>query len=310
MDNRININVVTDLLEKDFNMALDKMNKFGKAVYHCPPGIVADDTTKLLIYNTLGEKVAFLICSLQKYSDIPERSLYYSKQIKKALGADAGKVVLEPLIHGKTEGIIYILWPYCNPVSTNRFLKRIQLFKLKPALFNWIKLSTQLTLKKPTSNELEKRFLIPLTTLIKNTGIDTTIYNEIDATITRLKNDTWKPYFVMAHNDLWLNNILLKGNSWDDFVIIDWAGGRLKSYGIYDLVRISKDMNLSEKQFHSEIKKHCKILECEIEDSKSYLLSSLAYLGMNLDQFPEDKYLALVKTCSNYLFSSLKSITT
>lgn len=307
MDNRVEIKLVADLLKKEFNDVSIGGKELERAVYLCPPRKVVDDTTKILICDKKHKKVAVLICSFLKYSDLPERNFNYAVQIKKALGPEVGKIVLEPLFYGRKEGVSFAAWPYCTPISSNKVLKYIQLSRLKPVLFKWMKLSTKLTLNNPDDGELENDFLIPLTNLLKRKELGEIICNEIYLTIKKLNSGIWKPFFVMAHNDLWLNNILLKEKWWKEFVLIDWAGGRLKSYAIYDLVRISRDLNIPQKVFYNELAALCKILECEIEDSKSYLLSSLAHLGMNLDQFPENRYLELTKSCCNYLFSAVRS---
>lgn len=305
INKRIDLQFVTNTLRTDLNIILGTKDEFGRAVHLSPVGEVIDDTTKILILDKNNRKFAVLICSLEKYSNLPEKSLVNSKKIKRALGPKQGNVLLDPLMYGSKGGVNYVFWPYCNPISPNPVLKRVQLLVLKPALFRWLRSTTHFTLTEPTPDELKINYLIPLINLSKNKKIGALIREEVHHTINKLNTSIWKPFFVMAHNDLWINNILIRDNKWNDFVIIDWAGAELKSYAIYDLVRVSKSLRLSERKFHNELIAHCNILRCELEDAKSYLLSSLAYLGMNLGRFPENNFLQLTKQCCNYLFSSL-----
>jgi len=306
MSHRVDLELVLQIIGIDLHDSLKDNGGLGKAYYIGKPKSVVDDTTKILIHNRKGKKVAVLICSYIKYSDLPERNLRYSQEIKHLLGPEIGDVILSPLLYGRERGVSYAVWPYCNPISRNRFIKRTQLYLIRKSIFRWLRNITQLTKQKPSPTELVNDFLIPLEILSKNKKISIRIRKEIGNTIRRLNEKKWTPYFILAHNDLWYDNFLLKKNR-NNITIIDWAGAKEKSYAINDLTKIFRTGNFSLKEFRGELEEHCKILRCDLEDSKGYLLSSFAFLGENLDQFPENRYLGLVETSCNYLFTALDS---
>jgi len=305
MDYRVELKNILEVLELEifFNNG-----ELGKAVYLFPPKKVIDDTTKILIFNKKREKIAVLICSYTKYSILPERNLKKSQKIKQFLGLEVSNVIIDPLLYGNKNGISFVVWPYYYPLSRNTLLKNIQFYKIKKPILNWLRELIRLTLKKPTKREISNRFLIPLQNLHSNYNLSSSIKDEICNSIGRLKNGGWNPFFSLAHNDLWSGNILLKRKNGKEIFIIDWGGSSMKSYPINDLSSVFRRLNYSRKDFVKELKIHSEILNCELEDTKSYLLSSLASLGMNLDQFPEERFLQVVESSCNYLFSALDSV--
>ena len=108
------------------------------------------------------------------------------------------------------------------------------------------------------------------------------------AALGRLEARAWEPRFCMMHGDLWKGNVLLAPGyrRWNQFALIDWGASMVHGYAIYDLLRLAMSMGLSGRRLEREVSRHCKILGCDIIDAQSYLLASLGYIGMNLDQLP------------------------
>ena len=50
---------------------------------------------------------------------------------------------------------------------------------------------------------------------------------------------------------------------------------------------------MSPARLRSELEIHCQILGCDIVDAPSYTAAALGALGLNLEHFPEDRYVQL-----------------
>lgn len=307
MSYRVDLKPILTIIQDELTEFLEDKGGFGGIEYLCESKDISDDTTKILIKNKRDKNVAILLCSYTKYSDIPKRNMKYSQEIKHSIGPEAGDVILNPILSGVRDGISYVVWPYCNPINSNPILKRVQLLSIRRSIFHWLRTTTQETMQKPNTEELKSDFLIPLEHLYKNEKIGVHIKKEVYNTIEKLNDKRWVPYYVLAHNDLWTGNILLNKSEKYRFVIIDWAGAKLKSFAISDIITLFINANFSKKRLKKELKILCDILKCNIDDTKCYVLSSFAYLGMNLGQFPENRYIEAVNTFYNYLCSTLES---
>ncbi|MEZ6192172.1 MAG: phosphotransferase [Phycisphaerales bacterium] len=63
--------------------------------------------------------------------------------------------------------------------------------------------------------------------------------------IRGLEQGRWKPRFVLMHNDLWKDNILLDDEG--RIAVIDWPGSTVKGYAMYDLVRLADSFGFSDR---------------------------------------------------------------
>jgi hypothetical protein len=264
-----------------------------------------DDTTKIVIFDKNNIEAAFLLCSFSKFGTIPTRNSKKSAEIKKNLGEELGSVLLEPIISGEVGGVDYAVWPYCQPLKSHFISRKFQMLQLKPIIFSWLRDATKVSMCEVSESELQNNFINPLKRLAVKDKIRKDVKNEISFQIKSLEEQDWKPFFVLAHNDLWQDNILVNtkntGNPFHGLTIIDWAGANYNSFAMYDLVRLALSLDLSKHKFKHELVLHCEILGCNKRDSLGYLLASFAFLAENLDQFPEDMFIKVVHESFDYL---------
>jgi len=300
-----------DNIKGDLEMALSGVGGFSYAEVLDGDITVSDATTKIYVYNKSNVKVAFLLCGYSQYSDINRRHLLNNQNFKSQLSKDSGSVFLEPFLVGYVAGIDYTIWPICEPLgsNTNFFLRKIQEFKYQPLVLKWLRTVNKESQVLASDSEVINDFIIPLQELFERDGVQKKLKEEIKCQINNLQDCSWRPLFVLAHNDFWEGNVLIDPKSMDNkykgLTIIDWAGGSYRGFAIFDLVRMALSLGLSKSAFQNELQLHCKILSCDKRQAMGYLLASFAFLSNNLGEFPEERFLQLLHKCFNYLDKKL-----
>ncbi|MGE5609504.1 MAG: hypothetical protein ACM359_09635 [Bacillota bacterium] len=276
----------------------------------CERKPVADDSLKVLIRNKAGLPTAVLLCSSPVQPELVGIGIERASQARCLLGTDWGRVILEPLLAGRIDGCSYGVFPYCQPLSKRWLGWIVQRSRLWPGLRNWLRGVIRMTASEPTEEQRNRDFLLPLEQLAGDSRMNDRIRSEAKVAIRRLAIGQWKPQYVLAHNDLWRDNILLMPGhnrlAWysvGDFAIIDWPGADLKGHAFYDLIRLARSFGLPKWLLRRELDVHCRLLNCHTEDARGYLLAGLGYLGMHLECFPADRYVQCVSSCCEVLFS-------
>ena len=124
----------------------------------------------------------------------------------------------------------------------------------------------------------------------------------------QLQNGEWQPQFVLAHNDLWLGNVLhAPAGGKYPFAIIDWLGASTRGYAIYDLVRLAQSTGLARNAIAVELESHRALLECRREQLQFYLLAALGSILLNLEAFPRERFNVMAGTCWETLQAAINS---
>ncbi len=274
---------------------------------------LADGTHKFLIRDLRGRPLAVLLLSSPGNSFMVARGIERAGQAKMALGPALGRVILTPLAAGVMDGLTFAVLPYCRRLSENRLWWRVQRTWVRRDVLEWLRCVTETTVADPAPDRIEPDFLVPLRALGANLLVDADIREEALRSADRLEAGRWRARHVFAHNDLWKENILLPprvlpGDSERTgqyrFALIDWGSAAVRGYPMYDLVRLARDMRVSGSALTREIAAHCRFLECAPADALSHLLAALGALGMHLEQFPMERYVALVRGCRSFLLRS------
>jgi hypothetical protein len=106
----------------------------------------------------------------------------------------------------------------------------------------------------------------------------------------------------LEHNDLWLGNFLLpanraarKSNPYG-FFVVDWAGAVMRGHPLLDLFRFGLSAGMPARALANEVSVQCHILECQPHDIAPYLIAGLGAIAMNLEHFPEHRYLEMANS--------------
>ena len=274
----------------------------GAVMTNDPATDVADAPTKCFLRDGRGRVRAVLMISSSVNPLLVARSASMAKAAKQALGPDLGRVILTPLADGTFEGLSYVLWPAQRRLASPGLTRFVQKRILKRRVPPWLRKSTRHTRKQATRDDLERAYVRPLETMSEDSRFSEDIRRRARTGLSRIDAGAWRPFLILEHNDLWLGNILLaddrvaKKRNPHGFFVVDWAGATIEGHPFYDLIRFGRSVGMSTHSLAQEARAHCDILECELEDMVSYLLAGLAAIGMNLEHFPEDRYLAMSNT--------------
>ncbi len=273
---------------------------------------VPDAVTKWLICDARQRRVAVVLCASPVSPGLVARGMHRAREAKKALGPDLGRVILDSLQEGEILGLSYTVLPYCRPLSERRLIRRVQCGLLRPAVLDWLRNATKLTVREVSGTDAAEEFGKPLRHLSDHPELPDTLRSPAETAWERLKTGRWSPRHVLMHNDFWDGNILIDhrnvtgrgGRPWRNrFVIIDWPGASVRGYAFYDLLRFARATSWSIHRLHDEVAAHCRILGCELADAPCHLLAALGCLEMHRERFPLPHFIRTANGCLDTLWA-------
>lgn len=263
---------------------------------------VADATTKVELVNPRGRSVAVVLCASERSPNMVARGMSTARHARGLLGSALGSVILEPLDAGEIDGRSYVVLPLCRELRRSHVGWKLQRRWLTPFVLRWLHATAQVSSRAPGAD-----FHTPLLHMRRRSGLPAEIQDMATKALARLDSGRWTPRHCLDHNDLWKNNILLPPRSLAGhnpvypFVVIDWVGANPRGHGMYDLIRFCKSMRLPPERIARELGPHCAALGCDPEDAGGHLVASLGWLGMNLEEFPPERFVALGESCCRTL---------
>ncbi len=265
---------------------------------------VADATTKVLLRTLSGQPAAVIICSRPVAPQLVARGTRLAEQIREMIGEPLGEAIIRPIGHGAIDGRSYVILPYCRDLSARRPIRILQRLRIQGRLFTWLR---QANAKAAEAYEAGPTVTQSYAAALEHLDRQRVLGAEIQAAIRRasrrLASGRWQPRHTFDHNDLYLSNIMLPfrsqlvGRPRFPFVLIDWAGANPRGFGIYDLVRFARAVNLPSRSLRRELAGHGTALQCELRDTPGHLLASLGRLHMHLEYFPEPRFVQTANAC-------------
>lgn len=272
---------------------------------------VADGTRVLDLRDGDGDVRGVVLCSSPAAPDMAARDVARARLAREALGPSLGGVVLEPLAAGRLDGLSYSVMPFCRPLSDRRVLWAMQRRVLVTPLLTWLAQATERTASPVAASGLDSAFAAPLRHLAGMEQVPGPLRAAAEQAGERLAAGAWRPRHVLMHGDLWKGNVLLRPRDgvapWHRrFVLIDWAGSEARGYALYDLVRLALSFGLAPSRLGSEVRRHCRLLECDVQDAAAHLAAALGHLALHLEHFPLARFIETAGACHGALARSLE----
>jgi len=216
---------------------------------------------------------------------------------KALLGSELGAVILEPLASGYSHGLSYVLWPWQSPLSDRRVLRYVQRMALRPRVFRWLREAAAHTRAELAGEDARNLFEIPLASMSGDDRFPQEMRMTAERGLERLRIDAWHPMAGLHHGDFVLENLLLArraegaATSPHGFYVIDWGGAVMQGYPFLDTFTLTRTARASDRALRREAGIFCRAFACEPPDILCYLLAGIAARGMDLEFFPEERFL-------------------
>lgn len=261
---------------------------------------VADATQKFILHVSPSRRF-ILIVSSSVSPFMVSRNAERMRMARSLLRHDAQGAIELPLAEGEYEGRTYAVWRLRKPLSFNRVLGKIQRAIICPSVFHWINEVAVQTLHYHGSEELgtyvERLMAVPgLSDRAKQLA---TVYHRGFLT------EEIAPLRVLQHGDFWIGNVLKAPNA-PGFIVIDWPGATADGLPFFDLVKLALSINMTPKQFHSQLRRYSELISCNIAMALPYVVAGLGRLHAELEYFPEHRFLALCEQKIAALEAALK----
>lgn len=258
---------------------------------------VEDATTQaLLIEAGARNPWGVQILSAASAPDFVEKGVRRASQVRSTLGERLGSVVLQPVLTGEYLGRSFAIWPYHHPVSSGGLTGKAQALVVQLRVARWLVDSARHSVEELPDSEVEARYEQPLKFVAEGSLFTGSMRRAAQFALTRLSRGDLKPKSVVAHNDLWLGNVLLPfsrqaARSFGcGFALIDWRGASCTGYPFADQVRFLGASNFSRLMLRRELQRMCGAVGCSSQDISAYLLTAIGHLGLQRGSFPLERY--------------------
>lgn len=278
--------------------------------------LITDYVTKWLVCDVRKRPLAVVLCSSPTAPGLVARGMERARKARAMLGADLGRVILQPLREGEFRGISYTVLPYAEPLHGRGFVARIRRRRLQPHVLDWLVRVNQRTRREVDATERDRDFLQPLEHLAALTVVPQVVRSAAAEAAKRLRDNHWTPRHVLMHGDFWIGNILRdvsgvtgskENSSPGRFIVIDWPGAVLNGYAFFDLVRFARAVRLSTRRLRNEVERHCAVLDCGIENAPGHLLAALGYLEQHRERFPLEHFARMAVNCLDTLHHACRT---
>lgn len=264
--------------------------------------VLSDATIKFVVRDEAGRPEMVLLCSAVGGPEIVARGVRRAREVAAALGSDLGQAVLLPTGEGHVDGRTFAVFPYCTPLIGSGVAWRVQRSMLRPRLVRWMIDASAKTAAPIRDEELEGSVYAPLEALCADEGHSSGLRELGGQALDAARAGDWEPLHVFMHDDMWVGNVLIDqrsagGRSFGRFVIIDWAGARVRGYPLYDFLRLSLSFGLAGRPFLRALDQYCEALGYTRQQGEYAFANAAAELGQRLEQWPRESYLTTIDGC-------------
>lgn len=269
---------------------------------------VHDSPSKFYLPGVRPENNAVLMISQKAFPDLIDRAVNNSRLARDVLSDQQSAVILEPLNEGRFLGLSYAVWPEHRPLSSFRLIQKFQRMWLEPKCFLWLQcMAKDSMVRNLDKKSVDQYIRSPLECVAANQRLSDNVRSYATKALQNLDTRQWIPITILQHSDFWLGNTLLlkngarsSGNKFG-FCVIDWGGALIDGVPAFDLVRYCISTRVSSSRAREELLRYAQTIQIEQRELMYYLICALGLIGMNLEQFPEDRYLKMCESNVSYL---------
>ncbi len=204
------------------------------------------------------------------------------------IGPGLGEAVLPPLAAGEDDAGRWTVYPLCPSLGGARWRGRASRAWLAPQALQWLREVNRLTRSEVDAARLEEDFHRPLGWLMTDSRFPSPLRRLARCYRERLEAGSWRPYQVLAHNEITPDNLqLLPRRPWWQerapaarFALADWRRSQPRhGHPFVDLLRLGQALELSPRGLARELRAHAGALDCAPDEAWGYLLAVLGQRG-------------------------------
>ncbi len=270
---------------------------------------IQDSPSVFYLPGFASENNTVLIVSQDSHPNFIERAVNNIRIAHDVLSDHCSAVVLEPIVASRHHGLSYAIWPEHRAISKFRLIRAVQKRWLSPRVIKWLSRVAVDSINRDFDNEfVERSFRAPLENVTANPKLPNKLRSSASKGLQYLASTQWFPVTVLQHSDFWLGNILLLKNQSRPspssnkfgFYVIDWGGATVGGAPAFDLVRYCISVGMPLQRARQELLAYAQAIQITPEELIYYLIIALGQIGMNLEQFPENRYVDLCVRVFNY----------
>lgn len=307
-----NEEIIPDLVKHINNLTNDKFDMCGLKQIGDPAfkDAIHDTTSKFFLPGVTPETDAVLMVSRKEYPDSMDRAANNTRKAQNVLSSSCSGVVVTPIIDGYFAGLSFVVWPKHQPLSSSRIIRKFQKKWLEHRVFSWlIEIAKDSMVRDLDEKSIDQYLRSPLECVALNLRQSDNVRSHAKKALQHLNTKQWKPVTILQHSDFWLGNILLlkKNSQFSNnpfgFCVIDWGGALTEGAPIFDMVRFCISSGISLSRARKEFLRYSQAIGVEAKELIYFLICALGLIGMNLEQFPENRYLKMCEDNVLYLES-------
>jgi hypothetical protein len=274
---------------------MDAHGGIGNVAFLELPRLVADHVEKAIVFTPQARPALLVMIAPAAYPDCVREAFVRADAARLALGGGVAQAVQVALRNGFVDGRRFAVVPYLTPPGGGWLPLGWERRRWRRPVLAWLREVTRQTVVLPPEESYAEDFFAPLQALSVLTAVGEGVREAARASIHDLEVGRWQPRWVLAHNDLWLGNLLRprpRPPGAPPFAVIDWGGSRVRGYPMYDLLRIASSLHLPAASLRRELREHSALIGCDPAHAKDHLLTALGGLSLTLGQWPVERFAA------------------
>ena len=303
--------------EKQIREFVDYLNQRREGIYNFsglrPLGkaneinLVSDSPDKYYLPGLHERDNAVLMVSNKQFPDFIARATDIIKQIRQMVTEGPRDTILNTVAEGYFKGQSFAVWLEYQPLSEHKIIRAIQKRFIHGKVFSFLRqLAKDGLTADLTPEKIIEHIDAPLRCVAENSRQSNQIRSHSEKALKKLDAGEWVPVTTIQHSDFWLGNILLQKSKHRPlkndygFYVIDWSGASLNGAPIFDFIRYCMSSNISTARARKELLKYSQFIDVSQDELLFYLLVALGNIGLNLEEFPEERYLKMCDNCLSY----------
>jgi len=165
---------------------------------------VADAAMILKVKGAEPNHDAVLIIANPRFPNFVADAVNKTKQVYERVQPSIQETVLLPDFHNYHGEQSFAVYPELIPISENRLLRRVQKYIIENDITEWLCELCDCS-KQPalTDDDIEDRFLRPLSYLVGENRFSVALRKSAEATLEAIERRDFQPVFTIQHGDFW-----------------------------------------------------------------------------------------------------------